>query len=88
MNKIGDLVSYSKKVVFSNGSQPCQITLYCKPLNILRYETGLIKGYEVLVVFEVEEYSLGNNPASSRIEIFSPKSVPPEVELYFSIWKK
>lgn len=84
LDTIKDLLAYKKRVIMEAGYYYKTITLYCKPLSIIRSENGGVEGYEVLHVFEVEDYLLGKNPSSSRKEILSPSNTPGEIKLYFT----
>jgi len=80
---IGDLLPYQKHVIISGSYTRKVIVLYCKPLGIIRSKEGVITGYEILNIFEVEDYLLGKNPISSKKEILNPAKVPDEVFFYF-----
>jgi hypothetical protein len=80
---IGDLLPYQKHVIISGSCTRKVIVLYCKPLGIIRSKEGVITGYEILNVFEVEDYLLGKNPISSRKETLNLSNVPDTVLFYF-----
>ena len=80
---IGELLPYQKDVIVSGSYVSKAVTLYCKPLKTIRSNEGVLLGYEILNVFEVEDYLLGKNPISSRIEKLALTNTPEEVILYF-----
>ena len=47
-----------------------EVCLHAKILHIEKYPSGIIKGYKVLVIYEVEKYLLGYNPSSSEEKFF------------------
>ena len=83
INLIKDLLEY-KMPVPSGIAVGKTVTLYCKPLSVEKDSNGVIKGYNIIKVFEVESYLFGDSPNSS-IEKFIPvTSTPDVIKDYFS----
>ncbi len=81
ITNINDLIYFVRPILI--GGHRRNVPLFCKPLMVNKFETGLIESYEVLVIYEVESYLRGDNTASSRVEKFSTNSVPIEISTYF-----
>lgn len=82
---IADLIDYKMNVLTKSGVGSKQITLYCKPLEVLKTDFGGIKGYRVIKVYEVERHLLGESPSTSEEVVFSVNEVPDEIRAYFRI---
>lgn len=77
-----DLIEARQKIS-ANGFM-YEVSVYYKLIGVKRFDTGLISGYEVLQIFEVESYLKGENPVSSKLKTFGVNSVPKEVVFHYN----
>lgn len=77
---IGDLLPFKQGVIINDERKT--IELYCIPIEIVRFENGVIKGYSVEMVYEVEAHLSGEKPTSNKIRLFTANNVPDEIANY------
>lgn len=57
------------------------VDLYFKPLEVKRFDSGIIESYKVLIVYEIEKYLNNENPVSSEVKVFQSQSAPDMIKL-------